>query len=118
LQTVPNGLFADLLLLVFLVPGYGGGSLSCHSMRTWEPGLLRARRLIGLPIDRVIHHLAHPLEPPLSPAEAALSARDITGCSLETHFHLSVEHIVILSFSQDPSAATWTSAVQVIFFLK
>jgi hypothetical protein len=58
-----------------------------------EPDLDRPRGRRGLPVNRQLDDLPHPLKPPLRAALPAAGARIKPTCLSEAHFHLFVEHI-------------------------
>ena len=66
----------------------------------WKINLFGPRRRDGLPIQRTIHHFAHPLEPPVRPAQPALTPIHRRACTrfTKTEFHLLICHSIHLSF--------------------
>ena len=69
-------------------------------MRAGDPGLCRSRGRCLLPVQRAVHGLAHLIEPPRGALQPALAAggRAEPTVVRKTEFHLSVCHIVYLSF--------------------
>src|SRR5271163_3949010 len=78
-----------------------------------KPDLLRPRRRRRLPVERAVHHLPHPGEPPIGPADSPLppvrrlAARRFS----ETQFHLSIDHNVPF-VAHEFRRGGWTKTVQ------
>jgi len=79
-----------------------------------KPGLLRARQRRRLPIKGPVHHLPHPLKPPVRPAlpPRMLGCRRTLLSAFETQFQLSIYHHMYPFFAQNHRRGGGTKAVQ------